>query len=176
MTRAQDITSTSDAAIISRMIHPDKAELHKDLAQAVLRLFSLDQNDLDRMHELAVKNQDDALTRAEIAELESYLRVSYLVDLVHAATERLVRKRSAGRCEYCRYCPRTRGILQTELKAISSAQLPHAAPDRTRLRQVVRWLIPRRPTQKRRSLVTRMVLKSRIGSPPRCGAGPGIPG
>jgi hypothetical protein len=32
------------------MIHPEKAGLHKDRAQAVLRLFSLDQNDLDRIH------------------------------------------------------------------------------------------------------------------------------
>ncbi len=84
MTRTQNITSSKDAAIISRMIHPEKADLHKDTAQAVLTLFSLDQNDLDRMHELAIKNQDDALTKAEKAELESYLRVSYFVDLMHA--------------------------------------------------------------------------------------------
>jgi len=92
MTRTQDITSSKDAAIISRMIHPDKADLHKETAQAVLRLFSLDQNDLDRMHELAVKNQDDALTKAEKAELESYLRVSYFVDLMHAKARLSLRK------------------------------------------------------------------------------------
>ena len=84
MTRTQDITSSKDAAIISRMIQPEKADLHKDTAQAVLKLFSLEQNDLDRMHELAVRNQDDALTKAEEAELESYLRVSYFVDPMHA--------------------------------------------------------------------------------------------
>jgi hypothetical protein len=92
MTRTQNITNSRDAAIISRMIHPEKADLHKDTAQAVLRLFSLDQNDLDRMHELAVKNQDDALTKTEKAELESYLRVSYFVDLMHAKARLSLKK------------------------------------------------------------------------------------
>jgi hypothetical protein len=78
------MTPNPDAAIIARMIHAEEANLPKATAQAVLRLFSLDQDDLDRMHVLAVKNQDDALTRAEKAELESYLRVSYFVDLMHA--------------------------------------------------------------------------------------------
>lgn len=75
---------TADAAIIARMIHPERADLPPETAQAVLRLLSLDQADLDRMHELAAKNQDDALTSAEQAELQSYLRVSYFVDLMHA--------------------------------------------------------------------------------------------
>ena len=34
--------------------------------------------------ELVTKNQDDALTKAERAELESYLRISSLIDLMHA--------------------------------------------------------------------------------------------
>ena len=34
--------------------------------------FRLDQQDLDRMHELAVKNQDDALTASEKVELETF--------------------------------------------------------------------------------------------------------
>ena len=84
MAMMQDITGSTEAAIIARMIHAEKADLPKDTAQAVLRLFSLDQADLDRMHILAVRNQDDALTPAEKAELESYLRVSYFIDLMHA--------------------------------------------------------------------------------------------
>ena len=60
MAMMQDITGSTEAAIIARMIHAEKADLPKGTAQAVLRLFSLDQADLDRMHILAVKNQDDA--------------------------------------------------------------------------------------------------------------------
>ena len=84
MATAQGITNNLEAAIIARMIHAEKADLPKDTAQAVLGLFSFDEADLDRMHPLAVKNQDDALTPAEKAELETYLRVSYFIDLMHA--------------------------------------------------------------------------------------------
>ena len=93
MATAQGITNNTEAAIIARMIHADKADLPKDTAQAVLGLFSFDQADLDRMHLLAVKNQDDALTTAEKAELETYLRVSYFIDLMHAKARLSLGKR-----------------------------------------------------------------------------------
>jgi hypothetical protein len=84
MATAQGTTGSTEAAIIARMIHAEKADLAKDTAKAVLGLFSFDQADLDRMHVLAVKNQEDALTPAEKAELETYLRLSYFIDLMHA--------------------------------------------------------------------------------------------
>ena len=83
MATTQGIAGSTEAAIISRMIHPEKDDLPDETAKALLRL-SLDQSDLDRLHELVVRNQDDALTPAEKAELESYLRISFLVDLMHA--------------------------------------------------------------------------------------------
>lgn len=82
MAATQGVTGSTEAAIIGRMIHPEKPDLPNDAAQALLR-FRFDQTDLDRMHELTVKNQDDALTPAEKAELENYLRVSYFIDLMH---------------------------------------------------------------------------------------------
>lgn|GEM_PF-1248440 len=77
-------TASTDAAIIARMIHPDEADLPEDAAEAVLKIFRLDQSDQDRLHDLLVRNQDDALTPAEKDELESYLRISLLIDLMHA--------------------------------------------------------------------------------------------
>jgi hypothetical protein len=74
----------TDAAIIARMIRPGEADLSSDAADAVLKIFRLDPSDQDRLHDLLVKNQDDALTPAEKEELESYLRVSLLIDLMHA--------------------------------------------------------------------------------------------
>lgn len=74
---------SKEAEILARMIRPDKRDLPGAAARALLRL-KFDQSDLDRMHELAVMNQDDALTPADKADLESYLRVSYFIDLVHA--------------------------------------------------------------------------------------------
>ncbi len=82
----------TEAAIIARVIHPEEADLPGDAARVVLRLLRFDQGDLDRMHELAVKNQDDALTPAEKDELESYLRVSYFLDLMHAKARTSLKK------------------------------------------------------------------------------------
>jgi hypothetical protein len=65
------------------MIRPEKNDLPDAIARGLLQL-SLDQSDQDRLHELLVKNQDDALTAPDKAELQSYLRISLLVDLVHA--------------------------------------------------------------------------------------------
>ena len=93
MATVQGILSNKEAAIITRMIHPEKADLPTDTAKAVLGLFSLDQADLDRMHDLAVKNQNGALTPAEKAELETYLRVSYFIDLMHAKARLSLGKR-----------------------------------------------------------------------------------
>ncbi len=84
MTITSGANTGTDAAIIARMVHPDEADLSEDAAEAVLRIFRLDQSDQDRLHDLLVKNQDDALTPAEAEELESYLRISLLVDLIHA--------------------------------------------------------------------------------------------
>lgn len=80
----QQGSASTDAAIIARMVRPDEADLTEDAAEAVLRIFRLDQSDQDRLHDLLVKNQGDALTATETEELESYLRISLLVDLMHA--------------------------------------------------------------------------------------------
>ena len=127
MATAQGTTGSTEAAIIARIVHPEKDDLPKDIARGFLR-FSLDQSDLDRMHELVVKNQDDALTPTEKTELESYLRISLLVDLMHAkalstlnkdlrvapgvdaALERLVGDRAGSRCNIAA-CHRSDRVL-----------------------------------------------------------------
>ena len=52
-----------------------------------LRLH-LTQQDIDRLHELAAKYRDDALTEAEKDELGSHLRVSSFLDLMHGKARR----------------------------------------------------------------------------------------
>jgi hypothetical protein len=85
------ITHTGDAGILARLIHPDDASLAPAVAEALLKI-RFGQRDLDRIHELAVKNQDDALTPTERADLESYLRVSSFLDLMHAKARRSLKK------------------------------------------------------------------------------------
>jgi hypothetical protein len=85
------ISHTGDAGILARLIRADGTSLPPEAAKALLKIRFTDQ-DLARIHELAVKNQDNALTPAEKADLESYLRVSSFLDLMHAKARRSLRK------------------------------------------------------------------------------------
>jgi hypothetical protein len=82
MATSQGVPSV-EAAILDRLIHPDQADLPSAAAHALLRL-RFDQQDLDRIHALMVKNQADALTPDERSELESYLRIGSFLDLLKA--------------------------------------------------------------------------------------------
>ena len=75
--------ATADAAILARVLGPDRNDLTPEAARALLQL-RLDRCDLDRLHDLTTRNQDDALTPAERAELDSYLRVNSFLDLMQA--------------------------------------------------------------------------------------------
>jgi hypothetical protein len=81
-----------EAAILARVLHPEQGDLPLAAARALLKL-SFDSFDRDRMHELAVKNQADALTGDERSELESYRRVGRLLDLLCARARRSLAKR-----------------------------------------------------------------------------------
>jgi hypothetical protein len=85
------LSHTSDAAILARLIHPEEDNLPAEAAKALLNI-RFDRHDLDRIHDLVTKNQDDALTPADKADLESYLRVSSFLDLMHAKARRSLRK------------------------------------------------------------------------------------
>jgi hypothetical protein len=84
-------TAATEAAILSRLIRPDRDDLSLELAQAILA-FDYDEKDLKRMHELAVRNQDGKLTTDEEEELDSYRRVGYFVELMRSKA-RLTLKR-----------------------------------------------------------------------------------
>jgi hypothetical protein len=87
------IGSKVEAAILTRVIRPENDDVPAEQAKALLRL-RFEQSDLDRLHELVVKNQDDALTPAEKEELEGYLRISAFLDLMHAKARYSLRKQN----------------------------------------------------------------------------------
>ena len=93
MATVPGIGSNVEAAILARVIRPEKDDLPHEQAKALLR-FRFDQSDLDRLHELVVRNQDDELTPAEKEELEGYLRISAVLDLMHAKARYTLRKPS----------------------------------------------------------------------------------
>ena len=85
--------ATADAAILARVLGPDRDTLSPEAAQALLQL-RFDRGDLERLHELTTRNQDDALNLAERAELESYLRVSSFLDLLQARARLTLKSRT----------------------------------------------------------------------------------
>jgi hypothetical protein len=80
--------ATAEAAILNRLVKPD---LPLEVAQALLQL-DLDKQDRDRMHQLAVKNQEGELTRDEQEELDCYRRVGYFVDLMRSKARLVLKK------------------------------------------------------------------------------------
>ena len=92
MATAPNLPST-DAAILTRLVQPERADLPSEAAQALLQLH-FNSDDLDRLHALTVKNQGDELTASERSELESYLRISSLLDLMQAKARLSLRGRS----------------------------------------------------------------------------------
>ena len=93
MATQQHTESSTEAAILSRLIHPERDDLTNEAAQALLRM-DFERQDLDRIHDLITRNQSDALSPTEQVELGSYLRISAFLDLMHAKARRSVRKHS----------------------------------------------------------------------------------
>jgi hypothetical protein len=81
----------NEAAILGRVIQPDHDDLSRAAARAFLR-FDFMAEDRERMHELAVKNQAGKLTAPERHELDDYLRVGRLLDLLGAKARLSLRK------------------------------------------------------------------------------------
>jgi hypothetical protein len=83
--------TTAEASILNRLVRPDRDDLSPELARALLSL-DFDKADRDRMHELAVKNQDGKLTTDEAEMLDSYRRIGYLVDLLRSKARLILKK------------------------------------------------------------------------------------
>jgi uncharacterized protein YnzC (UPF0291/DUF896 family) len=90
-----NVPATSEAAILGRLFRVDNGDVRAEAAEALLAI-RFDRHDLDRMHELAVKNQEDRLSRKEKAEIENYRRVSFLLDLLHSMARRSLKNHRAN--------------------------------------------------------------------------------
>jgi uncharacterized protein YnzC (UPF0291/DUF896 family) len=90
-TQQAHASSITQAAILSRLIRPEEDTLTPETAEGFLRI-KFEQRDLDRMHELAVKNQDGLLTTQERSEMENYRSVGFLLDLMHSKARRTLKK------------------------------------------------------------------------------------
>jgi hypothetical protein len=87
-------TAPSRASLWKRLLRPEHGDLQPEAAQFFLRL-TFDEADRQRMHELAVKNQDGTLTPAEQAELDEYVQAGLVLDLLRAKARRSLREQGA---------------------------------------------------------------------------------
>jgi hypothetical protein len=74
---------TFDIAILTRAISPVYQSLSRDLAQEILQ-WDFPQEDKRRMAKLSAKARGGELTVEEKAEIDSYVRVGHIVNLMQA--------------------------------------------------------------------------------------------
>jgi hypothetical protein len=79
--------NSAEAAILSRMLKPERDDLSPEAARSFLKL-EFDPEDLSRMHELALRAQAGCLIAAEESELESYRRIGRLLEVMRSKAHR----------------------------------------------------------------------------------------
>jgi hypothetical protein len=79
--------SASEAAVLSRLIGPERENLPVAAARAILKL-DFEPRDHERMQELSLKAKEGTLTAEERAEIDAYERVGCLLDLMHSLARR----------------------------------------------------------------------------------------
>ena len=75
--------SPEAAEILSRVIRPEKGDLTTAGAESLLGL-AFSSGDQERLCELAELNQNDELKESDRRELESFLQIGLMIDLLHA--------------------------------------------------------------------------------------------
>lgn len=99
MSAAVNHDTPSEIAILARILGDDRGNLSPTVARHILKRGFTDA-DKARMHNLAVRNQEDALTADEKDELVAYARAGTLLSILKARARRALRgkakKRSAS--------------------------------------------------------------------------------
>lgn len=85
-------SSSSETAIWSRVIHPERADMPAEAARYFLSL-AFDQADLDRMHDLAVRNQQGDLSAEELEALKNFRQIGLQIDLLRSKARLALRDR-----------------------------------------------------------------------------------
>jgi hypothetical protein len=80
----------NEVTIIARILANEEGRLPRALAQHILKLGFSDR-DKHRMHDLAVRNQDDALSSAEKEELFAYAKAGSLLCLLKSKARRALK-------------------------------------------------------------------------------------
>jgi hypothetical protein len=71
----------------------DRAEMTRASARQVLRM-EFTAAEQERVHELSVKNQEGAITPAELEELDAFIRVDLFVSTLQSRARRLLKEKA----------------------------------------------------------------------------------
>ncbi|HVS37099.1 MAG TPA: hypothetical protein VMS17_16175 [Gemmataceae bacterium] len=85
------MTTNSAAAILNRLIEPERGDLSREAAESILRL-DFREDDHARMAELSSKAQEGALTADEREELTEYIRVADLLAVFQSKARRSLKR------------------------------------------------------------------------------------
>jgi hypothetical protein len=83
---------TSEAAILNRVIGPDKPTLSPESARDILAL-DFPEDDKRRMHQLSIKAQEGTLTTDEEEAITNYERVGHLINILQSKARRCLKGR-----------------------------------------------------------------------------------
>ena len=89
-------SGTSEGAIFSRVLQPDRGTLPAAAARAILDL-GFSQADQERMRVLSAKAREGTLGPAEQAEINNYERVGHILSLMKLKANRSLKDRAANR-------------------------------------------------------------------------------
>lgn len=82
--------TSSEIAIFARLIRADKSDLSRELARYILTL-GFDDEDQERMTDLAERNQQGALSSEERAELDNFVKAGHLLALLHSKARKTLK-------------------------------------------------------------------------------------
>ena len=77
----------NEVTILARFLGNGDGQLPKDVARYILDLH-VSERDKARMHDLTVRNQEDALTPAEKEEMHAYGKATTLLSILKAKARR----------------------------------------------------------------------------------------
>ena len=87
MATATDHANENEVTILARILGNENGHLPKDVARYILDLH-VSEPDKARMHDLVVRNQDDALTPAEKEEMHAYGKATTLLSILKSKARR----------------------------------------------------------------------------------------
>jgi hypothetical protein len=89
MQATSDANVLSEVTIFARILGNEEGQLPPTMARYILRLgFSAE--DKARLHDLASRNQEDALSAAEREELTAYAKAGTLLSLLRSKARRVL--------------------------------------------------------------------------------------